>query len=181
MAYFDHSGEASDEAGRWANLSDLPALNLVPGIAFQPITTDSVMTNFVTFEPNSVADMHQHSEQQIAIVVSGELTFTVGGETRVTHAGDCVVIPHTCPMAATQAPKAARRSTCSHPPAPGSSTRWRSELVRVDDPSLSAQRRPRCSHGLRPARSRRVLVSRKDGMCRAVVPALEGPPQLRRA
>ena len=93
MAYFDRSGEASDEAGHWAHFSDLPALHLVPGIAFQPITTDSVMTNFVTFEPNAVADLHHHPEQQIAIVISGELTFTVGDETRVTHAGDCVVIP----------------------------------------------------------------------------------------
>jgi Cupin domain len=85
VPYFDRSGEASDEAGRWANFSHLPALHLVPGIAFQPITTDSVMTNFVTFEPNAVADMHHHSEQQIAIIISGELTFTVGDETRVTH------------------------------------------------------------------------------------------------
>ena len=36
---------------------------------------------------------HHHIEQQIAIVLSGELTFTVGGETRVMHAGECVVIP----------------------------------------------------------------------------------------
>ena len=65
----------------------------MPGLTFQPITTDPVMTNFVTFEPNAVADPHHHSEQQIAIIVSGELTFTVGDETRVAHAGDCVVIP----------------------------------------------------------------------------------------
>ncbi len=37
--------------------------------------------------------MHHHVEQQIAIALSGELTFTAGGETRVMHAGDCVVIP----------------------------------------------------------------------------------------
>ena len=93
MAYFDRSGEVSSEAGRWASFSELPALDLVPGLTFQPITTDSVMANFVTFEPNAVADMHHHSEQQIAIIVSGELTFTVGGETRVMTAGDLVVIP----------------------------------------------------------------------------------------
>jgi quercetin dioxygenase-like cupin family protein len=40
-----------------------------------------------------VAPAHHHSEQQIAIVLSGELNFTVAGETRVMHAGDCVVIP----------------------------------------------------------------------------------------
>lgn len=51
------------------------------------------MTNFVTFEPNAPAPMHHHVEQQIAIIVSGELTFTVGAETRVMRAGECVVIP----------------------------------------------------------------------------------------
>jgi uncharacterized RmlC-like cupin family protein len=59
----------------------------MPGIAFQPITTHSVMTNFVTFEPTAVADMQDHSEQQIA----------VADETRLTHAGDCVVIPPNVP------------------------------------------------------------------------------------
>jgi quercetin dioxygenase-like cupin family protein len=93
MAYFEQSGEPSDAAGRWASQSELPALALVPGLTFQPITTDSVMTNFVTFDPDAVADVHHHAEQQIAIVTGGELTFTVGGETRVMHAGDCVVIP----------------------------------------------------------------------------------------
>jgi quercetin dioxygenase-like cupin family protein len=93
MAYFDQAGEASDEPGRWASFGELPALNLVPGLTFQPITTDSVMANFVTFEPDAVADTHHHSEQQIAIVISGELTFTVGAETRVLHQGDCAVIP----------------------------------------------------------------------------------------
>jgi len=66
---------------------------VIPGLEFRPVTTDSVMTNFVTFEPDAVAPAHHHDEQQIAIVLSGELTFTVGGETRVMHAGDCVVIP----------------------------------------------------------------------------------------
>ncbi|WP_255325445.1 cupin domain-containing protein [Candidatus Solirubrobacter pratensis] len=46
-----------------------------------------------SFQPGAVAPMHHHVEQQIAIALSGELTFTAGGETRVMHAGDCVVIP----------------------------------------------------------------------------------------
>jgi quercetin dioxygenase-like cupin family protein len=51
------------------------------------------MTNFVTFEPDAPTPIHHHVEQQIAIVVSGELNFTVGEETKAMHAGDCVVIP----------------------------------------------------------------------------------------
>src|SRR4051812_21413631 len=91
--YFDQSGEPSDEPGRFITVSELAPLNLIPGLEFRPVTTDSVMANFVTFGPSIPAAMHHHSEQQIAIVLSGELRFTVGGETRVMRAGDCVVIP----------------------------------------------------------------------------------------
>jgi quercetin dioxygenase-like cupin family protein len=91
--YFDQSGQASAEPGRFVHVNDLDPLDIVPGLEFRPVATDSVMASFVTFEPNADAPMHHHSEQQIAIVLSGELNFTVGGETQVMHAGDCVVIP----------------------------------------------------------------------------------------
>jgi quercetin dioxygenase-like cupin family protein len=91
--YFDQSGEPSSAPGRFVHVGDLEPLRPLPGLEFRPVTTDAVMTNFVAFEPDSLAPMHHHFEQQIAIILSGELTFTVGGETRVMHAGDCVVIP----------------------------------------------------------------------------------------
>jgi quercetin dioxygenase-like cupin family protein len=91
--YFDQAGEKSDAPARFVHVADLDPLIVIPGLEFRPVTTDSVMTNFVTFEPDAVAPAHHHDEQQIAIVLSGELTFTVGAETRVMHAGDCVVIP----------------------------------------------------------------------------------------
>ena len=91
--YFDQSGEPSDAPGRFVRVDELEPLRLVDGLEFRPVTTDSVMTNFVRFEPDADAPAHHHSEQQIAIVLSGELNFTVGGETRIMHAGDCVVIP----------------------------------------------------------------------------------------
>ena len=91
--YFDQSGEASDVPPRFVRVEELDPLFVLPGLEFRPVTTESVMTNFVTFEPEAVAPDHHHDEQQIAIVLGGELTFTVGAETRVMHAGDCVVIP----------------------------------------------------------------------------------------
>jgi quercetin dioxygenase-like cupin family protein len=91
--YFDESGEPSDAPGRFVHVDDLDALSVGPGLQFRPVTTDTVMTNFVSFEPNTPTPMHHHVEQQIAVVVSGELTFTVGDETKVMRAGDCVVIP----------------------------------------------------------------------------------------
>jgi quercetin dioxygenase-like cupin family protein len=91
--YFDQSGETSDEPGRWVTFADLDPLVVVPGLQFRPVTTGAVMTNFVTFEPDAPAPLHRHVEQQIAIVLSGELEFTVAGETRIMRTGDCVVIP----------------------------------------------------------------------------------------
>jgi len=93
--YFDQSGEPSSEPGRFVHVADLAPLELLPGLQFRPVTTETVMTNFVTFLPDAPAPMHHHVEQQIAIVLSGRLTFTVGAETRVMGPGDCVVIsPH---------------------------------------------------------------------------------------
>jgi quercetin dioxygenase-like cupin family protein len=91
--YFEQSGEPADLPGRFVHVDDLEPLIVVEGLEFRPVTTDSVMTNFVSIEPGATTPTHHHVEQQIAIVVAGELTFTVGGETRVMHAGDCVVIP----------------------------------------------------------------------------------------
>ena len=91
--YFDQSGERSDEPGRFVRVDDLAPLLVLEGLEFRPVTTDSVMTNFVTFAPHAPAPMHHHVEQQIAIVLSGELNFTVGDQTRAMHAGECVVIP----------------------------------------------------------------------------------------
>jgi quercetin dioxygenase-like cupin family protein len=91
--YFDESGEPSDAPGRFIRVDDLDPLTPSAGLHFRPVTTETVMTNFVSFEPDTPAPMHHHVEQQIAIVLAGELTFTVGDETRAMHAGDCVVIP----------------------------------------------------------------------------------------
>jgi len=91
--YFDQSGEPSGAPGRFVRFLDLEPLEVVAGMEFRPVTTDTVMTNHVTIEPNALLATHHHVEQQIAIVLSGSLTFTVGAETREMRAGDCVVIP----------------------------------------------------------------------------------------
>jgi quercetin dioxygenase-like cupin family protein len=103
--YFDESGEPSAEPGRFVHVDDLDALAPGPGLEFRPVTTESVMTNFVTFEANTHTPMHHHVEQQIAIVLSGELIFTVGEETKTMRAGDCVVIPPHVPHGGDSGPE----------------------------------------------------------------------------
>jgi quercetin dioxygenase-like cupin family protein len=103
--YFDEAGEPSDAPGRFVHVDDLEALTVGPGLEFRPLTTDSVMTNFVTLQPNTPTPTHHHVEQQIAVVLSGELTLTVGDETRVMHRGDCAVIPPNVPHTAASGPE----------------------------------------------------------------------------
>ena len=117
--YFDESGEPSDAPGRFVRVDDLDALTVSPGLEFRPVTTDTVMTNFVSFEPNVPAPMHHHVEQQIAIILSGELSFTVGGETRVMHAGECVVIPPHVPHGGVAGPDGCEAVDVFTPPRAG--------------------------------------------------------------
>jgi quercetin dioxygenase-like cupin family protein len=118
-SYFDQPGEASSASGRFVRVEDVAPLVLVPGLEFRPVTTDAVMTNFVRFEPNAPAPMHHHLEQQIAIILAGELTFTVGGETRVMHAGECVVIPPHVPHGGVAGPEGCEALDVFTPPRAG--------------------------------------------------------------
>jgi quercetin dioxygenase-like cupin family protein len=118
-AYFDQTGETSSEPGRWVRVPDLAPLLPMPGLEFRPVTTESVMTNFVTFEPDAPAPMHHHYEQQIAIVLSGELRFTVGSEERVMRAGDCVVIPPHVPHGGVAGPEGCQALDVFTPPREG--------------------------------------------------------------
>jgi ethanolamine utilization protein EutQ (cupin superfamily) len=102
--YFDESGEPSGAPGRFVHVDDLDALTPSPGLEFRPVTTDTVMTNFVSFEPN------------VAIVLSGELTLTVGDETKTMRAGDCVVIPPHVTHGGTSGPEGCKVLDVFSPP-----------------------------------------------------------------
>ena len=117
--YFDQAGEVSSAPGRFVRVDELPPLMMLPGLEFRPVSTDAVMTNFVRFEPNTPAPMHHHSEQQIAIILSGEVTFTVGDETRVMRGGECVVIPPHVPHGAVSGPDGCEALDVFTPPRAG--------------------------------------------------------------
>ena len=94
------AGADEGGAGSFVQWDALAAIEMVPGLFFQPVVGDRVMTNFVRFEPHTEAPIHWHEEEQISFVLEGELEFEVAGETRLLTPGQAVVIPPNVPHGA---------------------------------------------------------------------------------
>jgi quercetin dioxygenase-like cupin family protein len=94
LPYFDDGGAASTAKARLVTPTrDIAPLAIFPGLEFRPLSTEKVMVSFVSFEAGAPAPRHRHPELQISICVSGQITFTVTGETLAMGPGDCIVIP----------------------------------------------------------------------------------------
>jgi quercetin dioxygenase-like cupin family protein len=86
--------------GRYVNIDTLTPVEFLPGLGFRPVLGQRAMTNFVTFEPGSTAPRHVHEEEQIVIVLEGELMFDLDGDVRPMRKGDVAVVPAWVPHAA---------------------------------------------------------------------------------
>src|SRR3954454_24193418 len=66
---------------------------LFPGVSIFPTAGNAMMLSMVTFEPGSVVPDHAHPHEQMGVMISGRLEFTVGGVTRVLGPGNSWRIP----------------------------------------------------------------------------------------
>ncbi|PSR34443.1 MAG: cupin domain-containing protein [Sulfobacillus benefaciens] len=72
-----------------------------PGVVLRPFFGQRLMASYVTFAPGADAPIHQHSQEQLTLVISGRLRFTVGENTSWMESGDIVSIPPNVPHKAT--------------------------------------------------------------------------------
>jgi unsaturated pyranuronate lyase len=86
--------------GRFVTVSDIDAVEFVPGLQFRPVVGEKAMANFVSFAPHTVAPTHVHEEEQIVVVLQGEFVFHLDGESRTMRPGDVAVIPPWVPHGA---------------------------------------------------------------------------------
>ena len=77
------AGGVPAHPGRYVNIDELTATEFLPGLGFRPVLGHNAMVNFVNFAPGAEAPRHVHEEEQIVIVLEGELTFDVDGGNRV--------------------------------------------------------------------------------------------------
>jgi len=86
--------------GRYVNVDSIKPVEFLPGLGFRPVLGQRAMTNFVSFEPGSQAPRHVHEEEQIVIVLDGELTFDLDGDVRTMRKGDVALVPAWVPHGA---------------------------------------------------------------------------------
>jgi quercetin dioxygenase-like cupin family protein len=86
--------------GRFVNIDGITPVEFLPGLGFRPVLGQRAMTNFVSFAPGAQAPRHVHEEEQIVIILDGEMVFDLDGDVRTMRKGDVAVIPAWVPHGA---------------------------------------------------------------------------------
>jgi quercetin dioxygenase-like cupin family protein len=81
----------------FATVDDLAPLALMEGIRARAIHGERITLAIVELDAGVRMPEHRHPNEQIGVVVRGEFTFTIGGETRLRRPGDMWVIPADVP------------------------------------------------------------------------------------
>jgi quercetin dioxygenase-like cupin family protein len=77
--------------------SALSPLDLAPGIRLWAPHGQNLMLSYVELDEGAVVPVHHHPHEQAGMVVSGQLRFTIGDETRECGPGDMYLIPSNVP------------------------------------------------------------------------------------
>ena len=63
------------------------------GIKRQMVVGEKVMVCRFTFDPFTVTDVHSHPHEQITMVISGKVRFTIDGQPIIAAPGDVLYFP----------------------------------------------------------------------------------------
>jgi quercetin dioxygenase-like cupin family protein len=78
---------------QWVDFDELRRYELVQGVSGRPLFGQGAMLNLIEFEPGAVVPQHSHPHEQLGIVLRGEHTLVVAGETHVLRPLEGYVIP----------------------------------------------------------------------------------------
>jgi quercetin dioxygenase-like cupin family protein len=95
---------------------DLPAEVPHEGIDRRVLTTAKATVQRYTFAPGASFPVHHHEQEQITIVLEGDITFTADGERHELTAGAWSVVPGDVPHGVTAGPAGARFIAILVPP-----------------------------------------------------------------
>ncbi len=77
----------------FCDIENRASKELIPGINIRSFWGKKMTLITVEVDPGTHLPAHSHRFEQIGTVISGEISFTIGGETRLLQAGACYIIP----------------------------------------------------------------------------------------
>jgi quercetin dioxygenase-like cupin family protein len=86
MSYF--SNEVGEGDLVVVRADELKGVEAAPGVILHPLIGNGMNVNVVVIEPDGVAALHAHDEEQMGYIVSGDVEFTDGTNTWVLKPGD---------------------------------------------------------------------------------------------
>jgi quercetin dioxygenase-like cupin family protein len=89
---------------------------LAPGVTAKIASGGKMMFSLVTLAPNTVVPTHTHPHEQMGMLVSGTMEFTIKGETRTLSGNGMYFIPGGAPHAAKVGPGGAVALDAFSPP-----------------------------------------------------------------
>ena len=72
---------------------DCSSHTIFPGVNIFTTAGENMMLSLVEFEPGAIVQPHSHPHEQMGMLLEGELTFTIGGQTQTLRPGEMWRIP----------------------------------------------------------------------------------------
>ena len=98
------------------NPDEIIARVLAPGVTAKIASGERMMLSLVTLAPDAVVPTHSHPHEQMGLMVSGTMEFTIAGETRVLSGNEMYFVPGRVPHAAKGGPRGAVALDAFSPP-----------------------------------------------------------------
>jgi quercetin dioxygenase-like cupin family protein len=93
QSHFTTEGGTPTADGRFVDVQAIDPVEMLPGLNFRPVLGEGTMLNFVTYAEHTEAPRHVHVEEQIVLVLEGEMDFEIDGDVRTMRPGDVAVVP----------------------------------------------------------------------------------------
>jgi quercetin dioxygenase-like cupin family protein len=98
------------------NPEGIPPRTLAPGVTAKIASGEKMMFSLVTLAPHAVVPTHSHPHEQMGMMVSGTMEFTIEGEARVLSGSEMYFVPGGVSHAAKAGPGGAVALDAFSPP-----------------------------------------------------------------
>ena len=98
------------------NPDEIIARVLAPGVTAKVAPGEKMMLSLVTLAPGSVVPTHSHPHEQMGLMVSGTMEFTIAGETRRFSGNEMYFVPGGVPHGVKAGPGGAVALDAFSPP-----------------------------------------------------------------